>query len=101
MRTIERKYMGHDTGKLKRGWRNIIVLLPKIRTTITLQGQTRWICIQSTLDKWYCGCLALLLNMSLNAPCISDVGIQDGREEGQSADEISTTLNFLHRTGHA
>ena len=77
MRTIVRKYMGHDTGEIETWLRNIIVLLPKIRTTITLQGQTRGICMQSTLDKWYCDCLALLLNMSLYAPCISAMGIQD------------------------
>ena len=77
MRTIARKNMGHETGEIETWLRNIIVLLPKIRTPITLQGQTRAICMQSTLDKWYYGCLAQLLNMSLNAPCISDVGIQD------------------------
>ena len=55
-----------DIEKIVSWVRNIFVLLPKQSKSIShLKRQTRGIYIQSTLAKWYCGCLALLLNFSI------------------------------------
>ena len=31
----------------------------------TLESQTRNICVQSALAKWYCGCLTILMEMEM------------------------------------
>ena len=41
------------------------MLIPKKKVIDRLDGQTRGICVQSVLAKWYCGCLAILLEMEL------------------------------------
>ena len=105
MRTIVRKYMGHDTGEIETWLRNIIVLLPKIRTTITLQWTN-----QRDLHTEHTGQMGLRLPRTTAQHVTQRTMYQRlghprhlhaGREEGQSADEISTTLNFWHRTAHA
>ena len=79
--------------------RSIIVLVPKKKVIDRLEGQTRCICVQSVLAKWYCGCLTILLEMELR-----NVGKKDkswdethtsGFEECRSATEISTAIRLL------
>ena len=41
------------------------MLIPKKKVIKKLEGQTRAICVQSVLAKWYCGCLTSLLEMEL------------------------------------
>ena len=41
------------------------MLIPKKKVIDRLEGQTRGICVQSVLAKWYCACLTILLEMEL------------------------------------
>ena len=60
------------------------------------ERQTRGICVQSVLAKWYCGCLSTRLEMELREMCERDKSWDDvhtfGFEEGKSATEISTAI---------
>ena len=64
-----------------------------------LEGQTRGICVQSVLAKWYCGCLTILLEMELRNVEKRDKSCGDihtfGFEEGRSATEISTAIRLM------
>ena len=97
--TFGKRYTGEDKEDIETWLRNSIVLTPKKKVIDRLEGQTRGICVQSVLAKWYCGCLAILLEMELR-----NVGEEDkswdeihifGFEEGRSATEISTAIRLL------
>ena len=79
--------------------RNIIVLIPKKKMIDRLEGQTRGICVQSVLAKWYCGCLTILLEMesrNVAKQHKSWGGIHTcGFEDGRSATEISTAIRLM------
>ena len=77
---------------------NIIVLIPKKKIINKLEGQTRGICVQSVLAKWYCGCLTILLEMELRQVERKKKNWNEthkfGFEEGRSATEISTAIRL-------
>ena len=58
--------------------RNIIVLIPKKKVIDRPDGQTRGICVQSVLAKWYCGCLTILMEieMWISAPRMEEVRLR-------------------------
>ena len=58
-------FIGRNNEGIETWLRNIIILIPKKTTIDRLEGQTRGICAQSVLAKWYCGCLTILLEMEL------------------------------------
>ena len=64
-----------------------------------LEGQTRGICAQSVLAKWYCGCLTILLEMELWIRREKDKNLDElhslGFEEGRSATEISASIRLM------
>ena len=63
-RVFKLRYVGSNKEEIQSWLRNIIVLIPK-KKMIKLMGQTRGICIQSVLAKWYGRCLSILLDMEL------------------------------------
>ena len=96
---FEMRYIGQNKEDIETWLRNIIVLIPKIKTIDRFEGQTRGICVQSVLAKWYCGCLTILLEMELR-----NVEKRDKRwgdihtfvfEDGRSATEISTSIRLV------
>ena len=78
---------------------NIIVRIPKKKVIDKLEGQTRSICVQSVLAKWYCGCFAILLEMELRNVEKRDKTWDEvhtvGFEEGRSATEIYTAIRLM------
>ena len=56
-KAFELRYIGQNKEDIDTWLRNIIVLIPKKKVIDRLEGQTRGICVQSALAKWYCGCL--------------------------------------------
>ena len=79
--------------------RNIFVLIPKKKVIDRLEGQTRGICVQSVLAKWYCGCLTILLEMELRNVGKGTKSWDEihtfAFEEGRSATDISTAIRLL------
>ena len=80
---------------------NIIISLATQATTLVtgLQWQTRGICIQSVLAKWYCGCLANFSQRSIASACLNSRGLANictsGYEEGTGATQIAATPKLL------
>ena len=79
--------------------RNIIVLIPEKKVIERLEGQTRGICVQSVLAKWYCGCLPILMEMEMKNVGRRDNGWENlhtfGFVEGRSATEIHTAIRLM------
>ena len=73
------RYLGLNKEEIETWLRNI-VLLPKKRIIDRLERETRGICIQSVLAKWYCGCLTILLKMELS----------QGEKKNKNLDETNT-----------
>ena len=98
-KAFERRYTGENKEEIETWLRNIIVLIPKKKVIDKLEGQTRGICVQSVLAKWYCGCLTILLEMELRNVEKRDKRWDEvhtfGFEEGRSATEISTAIRLL------
>ena len=59
---FESRYKGQNKEAIETWLRNIIVLTPKKKVIEKLEGDTRGICVQSVLAKWYCGCLTYSLH---------------------------------------
>ena len=59
------RHIGESKEDIETWLKNIIVLFPKIKVIDSLVGQTRGICVQSVLAKWYCGCVTILLEMEI------------------------------------
>ena len=77
--TIERRYIGVDIQLVDSWPKHIIILLSKHATRVRhLQGQTRGICVPSTLAKWYCGCLCNMLQSRFSTNCWRNCGIEGG-----------------------
>ena len=78
---------------------SIIVRIPKKKVIDKLEGQKRGICVQSVLAKWYCGCLAILVEIELRNVKKRDTTWDEvhtvGFEEGRSATEIYTTIRLM------
>ena len=99
-KAFETRYFGQDKEEIESWLRNIIVLIPNRRTKDRLvEVQTRRICVQSVLAKWYCGCLSTMLEMELRA-----VGKRDkiwdsihtfGFKGGRRATEMSTAIRLM------
>ena len=96
---FELRYKGQNKEDIETWLRNIIVLIPKKKVIEKLEGQTRGICVQSVLAKWYCGCLTILMEMEMK-----NVGRRDkvwenlhtfGFEEGRSATGIPTGILLM------
>ena len=62
---FEMSYLGQNKEEIETWLRNIIALIPRKKVIDKQEGQTRGICVQSVLAKWYCGCLTILLEMEL------------------------------------
>ena len=98
-KTFEMRYKGRNKEDIETWLRNIIVLIPKKKVIDRLEGQTRGICVESVLAKWYCGCLTIKLEMEIRNVerrdkswvCINTFGF----EEGRSATEISTATRLM------
>ena len=75
------------------------MLVPKKKVIDRLEGQTRRICVQSVLVKWYCGRLTILLKMKFRNMEKRDTSWDEvhtfGFEQGRSATEISTAIRLL------
>ena len=71
----------------------------KKRAIERLEEQTRGICVQSVLAKWYCGCLTILHEMELKNVEKRDKSWEEvhtfGFEEGRSATEFSTAIRLM------
>ena len=77
---------------------NVTSLLPTQATGLAtrLQRQTRGICVQSTLAKWYCRRFVRLLQQHVRAACLTS---GSGRR-GRSATESAATLQLLASAAH-
>ena len=64
-KAFEMRYTGEIKKDIETWLRNIIVLIRKKQAIDRLEGQSRGICVQSVLAKWYCGCLTISLEMEL------------------------------------
>ena len=64
-KVFEMRYFGQNKEDIKAWLRNLIVQIPKKMDR--LEGQTRGICVQSVLAKWYCGCLTILLHIEMRS----------------------------------
>ena len=64
-KAFEMRYLARNKEEIETWLRNTIVLIPEKKTMNRLEGQTRGICVQSVLAKWYCGCPSILLEMEL------------------------------------
>ena len=63
-KAFEMRYKGRYKESFDAGLRNICVLFSKKKKkNHRLEGQTRGICVQSVLAKWYCGCLTIFLDV--------------------------------------
>ena len=96
---FELRYKGQNKEDIETCLRNIIVLIAKKKVIEMLEGQTRSICVQSVLAKWYCGCLTILMGMEMK-----NVGRRDkvwenldifGIEEGRNATEILAAMRLM------
>ena len=54
---FELRYKVQSKEDIETWLRNVIVLVPKKKVIERLECQTRGICVQIVLTKWYCGCL--------------------------------------------
>ena len=87
-KTFEMRYKGQNKEEIETCLRNLIVLIPKNKVIDKLEGQTRGICVQNVLAKWYCGCLTILLEMEMRrigkrekvSECILTFGSEEGRK---------------------
>ena len=95
---FELRYEGQNKEDIETWLRNIIVLIPK-KMIVRLEGQTRCMCVQSVLAKWYCGSLTILMELEMR-----NVGRKNrcwenihtfGVEEGRSATEIPTANRLM------
>ena len=59
------RYKGQSKVDTETWLRNIIVPIPKKKVIDRLECQTRGICVQSVLVKWYCGCLTILMEIEM------------------------------------
>ena len=64
-KVFEIRYFGQNKEDIKAWLRNLIVQIPKKMDR--LEGQTRGICVQSFLAKWYCGCFTILLHIEMRS----------------------------------
>ena len=89
---FELRYRGQSKEDIETWLRNIVVFIPKEKMIEKLEGQTRGICVQSVLAKWYCGCLTILLEIEMREIERKDKSWEGvhtfGYEEGRSATEI-------------
>ena len=97
-KAFERRYTGENKEEIETWLRNIIVLIPKEKVIDKLEGQTRRICVQSVLAKWYCGCLTILLEMELRNVEKRDTSWDEvhtfGFEDGRSAASKTVTCGL-------
>ena len=97
-KAFEMRFAGEHKEDIETWLRNIIVLILK-NVIERLEGQTRGICVQCVLAKWYCGCLTILLEMELRTVGDKHKSWDEihtfGFEEGRSATEISTTIRLM------
>ena len=100
-KAFELRYIGRNKEDTDTWLGNIIVLIPKTKVIDRLEGQTRGICVQSVLAKWYCGCLTILLQIEMRSVERRDKSWANihtfGFEEGRSATEISTASDSRRR----
>ena len=98
-KAFEMRYTGENKEEIETWLRNIIVFIPKKKVIDKLEGQTRGICVQSVLAKWYCVCLTFLFDMDLRNVDKRDKKWDEvhtfGFEEGRSATAISTAIRLL------
>ena len=62
---FELRYKGQHKEDIETWLRNTIVLIPKRKWIDRLEGQSRGICVQSVLPKWYCGCITILMEIEM------------------------------------
>ena len=87
-RALQKIYLVQNKEEIEAWLRNIIVLIPKKRTMNRFGWQTRGICVQSVVAKWYCGCLSILLEIELREVCKRDkswenihtIGLEEGHQ---------------------
>ena len=99
-KAFEMRYEGRNIEYIETWLRNIVVLIPQTKKVIDgLEKQTRGICVQSVLDKWYCGCLTILLEKDLRNVEKRDKSWCDihtfGFDGGRRATEISTAIRLM------
>ena len=97
------RYKGQNKEDFETWLTDIIVLIPMKKVIDKLEGQTRGICVQSVLTKWYCGCLTVLLGMEMRSigrrdkgwECIDTFGFEGGRSGGCKRSGTSTWAHYL------